>query len=243
MQCTWKFWVSAQTGRQWRNWIHHHLCLSSWISHFSEFKYLFSNFEALLWPPCFSLENLAEWMPEQHCREMLVTQLWIICGAGKHAFSKLTLCPCKTSVVQFVNKGVDLTYFKNALERDELAFIGNSFAETLEESESKGIKLVLLQPSQNSQDGNRWWNCLMLLLQEWNICIKTTSLSGKLNQSRAGMETISNGQVANVILILPLDKRVPHTQENCPLSRLGQWIQSACSAPLTVGPNLAFSVF
>lgn len=35
-----------------------------------EGSYLFINFEALLWRPCLLLENLLEWMPEQHCREM-----------------------------------------------------------------------------------------------------------------------------------------------------------------------------
>lgn len=75
----------------------------------------------------------------------------------------------------------------------------------------------------------------MPLLQEFS----KISSSCKLNHSKAGMETMRNDQFAHVTLILPLD----HTQGNCLLSRPGQWIQSACSAPLRVGPKLAFSVF
>lgn len=96
-------------------------------------SHLFSNFEALLWLPCLLLENLVE---EQQCREMLATHFWV-CRVGKGVFSKLTLCPCKTSAIQFVYKDVALTSSKNALERDELAFIITLLAEMLQESESR----------------------------------------------------------------------------------------------------------
>lgn len=56
----------------------------------------------------------------------MATDFWV-CRVAKGTFSKLTLCPCETSVIQFVYKDVALTNSKTALERDELAFVDNSF--------------------------------------------------------------------------------------------------------------------
>lgn len=122
----------------------HHLCLASWFHTSSQVKFLFSNFEAFLWPPCLLLENLVEWMPEQHCREMLATHFWV-CRFGKGASLRLTLCPCETSAIQFVYKDVALTNSKNALERDELAFIDNSWLKCFRNLKAKTqVKLVLI---------------------------------------------------------------------------------------------------
>lgn len=83
-------------------------------------------------------------MPEQLCGERLATHFWV-CRVGKGTFLKLTLCPWQTLMIQFVYKDVAVTDSKNALERDELAFIDNSWLKRFRDLKAKAqVKPVLI---------------------------------------------------------------------------------------------------